>query len=30
MCFSYRTDDMLKIYVMDDLSSFEYVKKLCQ
>jgi hypothetical protein len=26
MCFSYQTDDMLMIYVLDDLSSFEYVE----
>jgi len=26
MCFSYRTNDMLMIYVLNDLSSFEYVE----
>jgi len=26
MCFSSRTDDTLKLYVFDDLSSFEYVE----
>jgi hypothetical protein len=28
MCFSYRIDDMLRIYVLDDLSSFEYIEIL--
>jgi hypothetical protein len=26
MCFSYRTDVILKIYVLDDLNSFVYVE----
>jgi hypothetical protein len=26
MCSSYRIDDMLKIYVLDDSSSFKYVE----
>jgi len=26
MCFFYRTNNMLMIYVFDDLSSFEYVE----
>jgi len=26
MCFSYRSDVILKIYVLDDLSNFEYVE----
>jgi hypothetical protein len=26
MCFSYQTDVILKIYVLDDLNSFEYIE----